>query len=42
MGIIGDLDACEIIEQLVYANRLSTVRNVVFMGMVSSHYILLL
>lgn len=33
MGIIGDLRASEIIEQLVYADRISAVRNVVFMGM---------
>ena len=33
MGIIGNLDAAEIIEQLVYSNHISTVRNVVFMGM---------
>jgi 23S rRNA (adenine(2503)-C(2))-methyltransferase len=33
MGIIGDLQASEIIEQVVYANMVSKVRNVVFMGM---------
>lgn len=33
MGIIGDLDSSEIIEQLVVANHISIVRNVVFMGM---------
>ena len=33
MGIIGDLDSAEIIEQLVFANHISAVRNVVFMGM---------
>lgn len=33
MGIIGDLHAHEIIEQLVTANRISPVRNVVMMGM---------
>ncbi len=33
MGIIGDLTCGEIIEQFYYANRLSKIRNVVFMGM---------
>ena len=33
MGIIGDLHAHEIIEQLVHANRISAVRNLVMMGM---------
>lgn len=33
MGIIGNLSAGEIIEQVVFASRLTTVRNVVFMGM---------
>ena len=33
MGIIGDLKSSEIIEQVVYANMVSKVRNVVFMGM---------
>jgi sorting nexin-8 len=33
MGIIGDLMACEIIEQLVHANHVAKIRNVVFMGM---------
>jgi len=33
MGIIGDLHANEIIEQLVHANRISPVRNIVMMGM---------
>ena len=33
MGIIGDLTSGEIIEQVVYANMVSKVRNVVFMGM---------
>eukprot|EP00746_Dinoflagellata_sp_MGD_P024388 gnl/MRDRNA2_/MRDRNA2_15723_c0_seq1.p1 gnl/MRDRNA2_/MRDRNA2_15723_c0~~gnl/MRDRNA2_/MRDRNA2_15723_c0_seq1.p1 ORF type:complete len:497 (+),score=88.45 gnl/MRDRNA2_/MRDRNA2_15723_c0_seq1:161-1651(+) len=33
LGIIGDLSAGEILEQLVHANSISKVRNVVFMGM---------
>jgi adenine C2-methylase RlmN of 23S rRNA A2503 and tRNA A37 len=33
MGIIGDLTAGEIIEQLVHANAVTQIRNVVFMGM---------
>ena len=33
MGIIGNLTAGEIIEQVVFASRLTSVRNVVFMGM---------
>lgn len=33
MGIIGDLQASEIIEQLVHANTITPIRNVVFMGM---------
>jgi adenine C2-methylase RlmN of 23S rRNA A2503 and tRNA A37 len=33
MGIIGDLSAGEILEQLVHANDVSPIRNVVFMGM---------
>ena len=32
MGIIGDLTSGEIIEQLVYANSIERIRNVVFMG----------
>lgn len=33
MGIIGDLTAGEIIEQVIYANVITKIRNVVFMGM---------
>lgn len=33
MGIIGDLTAGEIIEQVIYANIVTKIRNVVFMGM---------
>jgi adenine C2-methylase RlmN of 23S rRNA A2503 and tRNA A37 len=33
MGIIGDLTSAEIIEQLVHANAIAKIRNVVFMGM---------
>ncbi|CAM9967718.1 unnamed protein product, partial [Ectocarpus fasciculatus] len=33
MGIIGDLTAGEIIEQLMHASMIAKVRNVVFMGM---------
>jgi hypothetical protein len=33
LGIIGDLSAGEILEQLNHANAISTIRNVVFMGM---------
>jgi tRNA A37 methylthiotransferase MiaB len=33
MGIIGDLTAGEILEQLVWANSVTRIRNVVFMGM---------
>ena len=33
MGIIGNLTAGEIIEQVVHANAISKIRNVVFMGM---------
>jgi adenine C2-methylase RlmN of 23S rRNA A2503 and tRNA A37 len=33
MGIIGDLTEGEILEQLVRANRITRIRNVVFMGM---------
>lgn len=33
MGIIGDLTAGEIVEQLVHANAVTRIRNVVFMGM---------
>lgn len=37
MGIKGDLSAGEILEQLVHAQRVTPIRNVVFM--VSSHCI---
>ena len=33
MGIIGDLTSAEIIEQLVHANKVTKIRNVVMMGM---------
>ena len=33
MGIIGNLTAGEIIEQVVHANAISKIRNIVFMGM---------
>eukprot|EP01038_Epipyxis_sp_PR26KG_P011045 gene11045-14830_t len=33
MGIIGDLLSSEIIEQIVHANTITKIRNVVFMGM---------
>ena len=33
MGIVGNLTAGEIIEQVVYANSVRPIRNVVFMGM---------
>ena len=33
MGLLGNLTAGEIVEQLVYARRLTGIRNVVFMGM---------
>jgi adenine C2-methylase RlmN of 23S rRNA A2503 and tRNA A37 len=33
MGIIGDLTAGEIVEQLIHANAVTRIRNVVFMGM---------
>lgn len=33
MGIKGELTAGEIVEQLVHARKLSSIRNVVFMGM---------
>ena len=33
MGLSGNLTAGEILEQLVYANRVLPIRNVVFMGM---------
>lgn len=33
MGIIGDLTSGEIIEQLIHANSITRIRNVVFMGM---------
>jgi adenine C2-methylase RlmN of 23S rRNA A2503 and tRNA A37 len=33
MGIIGDLTSAEIIEQVVHANKVSKVRNIVYMGM---------
>jgi adenine C2-methylase RlmN of 23S rRNA A2503 and tRNA A37 len=33
LGIIGDLSSAEILEQFVFANRISKLRNVVFMGM---------
>ena len=33
MGIIGDLTAGEIIEQVIHANDITKIRNVVFMGM---------
>lgn len=33
MGLVGNLYAGEIVEQLVHASRLEKVRNVVFMGM---------
>jgi len=33
MGIIGDLTSGEILEQLLVANRVTRIRNVVFMGM---------
>jgi adenine C2-methylase RlmN of 23S rRNA A2503 and tRNA A37 len=31
MGMIGDLTAGEILEQLVHANRVTPIRNIVFM-----------
>jgi sorting nexin-8 len=34
MGLLGNLSAGEIVEQLIHANRVKPVRNVVFMGMV--------
>jgi adenine C2-methylase RlmN of 23S rRNA A2503 and tRNA A37 len=34
MGLIGHLTAGEIVEQLLHANRIEPIRNVVFMGMV--------
>jgi 23S rRNA (adenine(2503)-C(2))-methyltransferase len=33
LGIIGDLTSAEILEQLMHANRVTKIRNVVFMGM---------
>lgn len=33
MGIIGDLTAGEIVEQVIHANNIAKIRNVVFMGM---------
>ena len=33
MGIIGDLTSAEILEQWIYAQKISKLRNVVFMGM---------
>lgn len=33
MGIIGDLTSGEILEQLIIANSITRIRNVVFMGM---------
>ena len=33
MGIIGDLTSAEILEQFIYAQKISKLRNVVFMGM---------
>ena len=33
MGIIGNLTSGEILEQLVHANTVTKIRNVVFMGM---------
>eukprot|EP00854_Cymbomonas_tetramitiformis_P020500 gene20500-24572_t len=33
MGLIGDLTAGEILEQLVMANKITPIRNIVFMGM---------
>jgi 23S rRNA (adenine(2503)-C(2))-methyltransferase len=33
MGIIGDLTSAEIVEQVVRANMVSKIRNIVFMGM---------
>lgn len=33
MGIIGDLTSAEILEQIIRANNVSKIRNVVFMGM---------
>ncbi len=38
MGLKGNLTAGEIIEQLVYANRVEKIRNVVFMGMVCTFH----
>lgn len=34
MGLSGNLTSGEIIEQLIHANRIEPIRNVVFMGMV--------
>jgi adenine C2-methylase RlmN of 23S rRNA A2503 and tRNA A37 len=33
MGIIGNLSSGEILEQLIHANNITPIRNVVFMGM---------
>lgn len=33
MGEVGNLHAGEILEQLVHANRVARIRNIVFMGM---------
>ena len=33
MGLLGDLTAGEIVEQMVHARSVMTIRNVVFMGM---------
>jgi adenine C2-methylase RlmN of 23S rRNA A2503 and tRNA A37 len=33
MGIIGNLSSGEILEQLILANNITPIRNVVFMGM---------
>jgi adenine C2-methylase RlmN of 23S rRNA A2503 and tRNA A37 len=39
MGIIGNLTSAEILEQLVYANSVTRIRNVVFMGMGEPLYV---
>jgi adenine C2-methylase RlmN of 23S rRNA A2503 and tRNA A37 len=39
MGIIGNLTSAEILEQLVYANNVTRIRNVVFMGMGEPLYV---
>lgn len=33
MGLVANLTAGEILEQLAHANRIEKIRNVVFMGM---------